>query len=76
MISLYISTCSVKSHLVKDTGQVSNLVLKITLKITEVNQSNIISCEKYNTLKSTQLLRNSAVSSSGVALFPRVWYLQ
>ena len=29
----YISACSVKSHLVKDAGEVSNLVLKIALKV-------------------------------------------
>ena len=33
MFPSYISACSVKSHLVKDAGEVSNLVLKIALNV-------------------------------------------
>ena len=32
----HISTCSVESHLVKDTGQVSDLVLQVALEVNEV----------------------------------------
>ena len=33
MFPSYISACSVKSHLVKDAGEVSDLVLKIALLV-------------------------------------------
>ena len=32
----HISTCSVESHLVKDTSQVSDLVLQVALEVDEV----------------------------------------
>ena len=76
----HISTCSVESHLVKDTSQVSDLVLQVALEVVEVRhqiQKLRVNTDKqdFNTWKTTQSLRNSAVSSSGVARFPRWWYL-